>query len=207
MPRRGLDRPQVVDAAVAIADRDGLDAVTLARVADSLGVRAPSLYHHVIGRDGLMRAIALRGLGELTSALQGAALGRAGAEALRAAAHAYREYAHAHPGAYAATQRAATPGDGELEEAGGAAVGVMAPILRAWHLEDEDTLHAVRVIRSALHGFVSLEAGGGFGLPLDRDQSFKRLVETLVAGLPPIDTNESSQTCRYVPKQGRYPGD
>ncbi|HWF52803.1 MAG TPA: WHG domain-containing protein [Solirubrobacteraceae bacterium] len=191
MPRRGLDRERVVDAAVAIADRDGLDAVTLARVADSLGVRPPSLYHHVSGHDGLMRAIALRGLDELTVALQAAALGRAGTEALGATAHAYRDYAHAHPGAYAATLRGAPAGDGEYEEAGAAAVQVMAAILRAWHLEDEEMLHAVRVIRSALHGFVSLEAGGGFGLSLDRDRSFERLIETLAAGLPPAAAHES----------------
>jgi AcrR family transcriptional regulator len=191
MGRRGLDRAQVVDAAVAIADRDGLAAVTLARVADSLGVRAPSLYHHVSGHDGLMREIALRGLRELTAALQAAALGRAGAEALRATAHAYRGYVHERPGAYAATLRAAAPGDGEHEEAGAAAVQVMAAILRAWHLEDEETLHEVRVIRSALHGFVSLEAGGGFGLPLDRDVSFARLIDTLAAGLPPPRAQES----------------
>jgi AcrR family transcriptional regulator len=184
VPRRGLDSRQVIDAAVAIADREGLEAVTLARVAASLGVRAPSLYHHVAGHDGLLRAIALHGVRELTASLQAAALGRAGTEALAATAHAYRAYAHAHPGMYAATVRAAAPGDTEHAEAGRAAVEVMAAVLRAWHLEDDEMLHAVRVIRSALHGFVSLEAAGGFGLPLDRDRSFERVIDTLAAGLP-----------------------
>jgi AcrR family transcriptional regulator len=184
VPRRGLDSGQVIDAAIAIADRDGLDAVTLARVADSLGVRPPSLYHHVEGRDGLLRAIALRGLRELTASLQAAALGRAGTEALSATAHAYRNYAHTHPGAYAATLRAAAPEDAEHGQAGREALQVLAAVLRAWQLEDEEMLHAVRVIRSALHGFVSLEAGGGFALPLDLDLSFERLIGTLAAGLP-----------------------
>lgn len=193
MPRRGLDSRQVVDAALAIADRDGLGAVTLARVADALGVRAPSLYHHVAGHEGLMRAIALRGLGELTAYLQAAALGRAGTEALAATAHAYRDYAHEHPGAYAATLRAPAPGDAEHEEAARAAVQVLGAVLRAWPLEDEEMLHAVRVIRSALHGFVSLEAGGGFALPLDIDRSFERLIETLAAGLPPAGHQASAR--------------
>jgi AcrR family transcriptional regulator len=185
VPRRGLDTGRVIDAAVAIADREGLDAVTLSRVADSLGVRPPSLYHHVTGRDGLLRAIALRGVRELTASLQAAALGRAGTQALSATAHAYREYARAHPGVYAATLRAAAPGDSEHEEAEAAAVQVLSAVLRAWQLEDEEMLHAVRVVRSALHGFVSLESGGGFALPLDLDRSFERLIETLAAGLPP----------------------
>ena len=57
MPRRGLDRARVVAAAGDIADAEGLEAVTLARVAQQLGVRSPSLYNHVAGRDGLLRAL------------------------------------------------------------------------------------------------------------------------------------------------------
>jgi hypothetical protein len=34
-----------------------------------------------------------------------------------------------------------------------------------------------------VHGFASLEAAGGFGMPLDRDESFRRLIATFVAGL------------------------
>ena len=58
MPRMGLDAERVVDAAAGIADAEGLEAVTLARVAGELGVRAPSLYNHVDGRDDVLRAIA-----------------------------------------------------------------------------------------------------------------------------------------------------
>jgi len=47
----------------------------------------------------------------------------------------------------------------------------------------EDALHAIRALRSVLHGFVDLEIAGGFGLDLDRDESFRRLMETLLSGL------------------------
>jgi hypothetical protein len=47
----------------------------------------------------------------------------------------------------------------------------------------DDRLHAVRGLRSLVHGFVSIEADGGFGLALDTDESFSRAVETYVAGL------------------------
>jgi len=48
---------------------------------------------------------------------------------------------------------------------------------------DEQTVHATRAVRSALHGFVTLEAAGGFGLPQDVDESYNRLVELLDTGL------------------------
>ncbi len=183
VPRQGLDRERVVDAAVAIADADGLEAVTLARVAADLGVRPPSLYNHVDGREALLREVSLRGIAGLSAALGGATVGRSGNEALEAMAHAYRTYAGQHPGCYAAT--VAAPAAGDAEHAGAAArpVEIVIAVIRPWQLGAEEELHAVRVIRSALHGFIALESGGGFALPLDLDASFAALVRTLSGGL------------------------
>jgi AcrR family transcriptional regulator len=183
MPRAGLDTERVVDAAARIADAEGLDAVTLAQVAAELGVRPPSLYNHVEGHGGLLRALAVRGVRELTAALREAAVGRSGTDALGATARAYRAYAHAHPGLYAATVAAPAPDDAEHQAAARETVDVVFAVLRAWSLEGDDAVHATRAFRSALHGFVGLEAAGGFGIPVDLDESFERLVATLAGGL------------------------
>jgi AcrR family transcriptional regulator len=183
MPRMGLDAERVVDAAAGIADAEGLEAVTLARVAGELGVRAPSLYNHVDGRDDVLRAIAVRGVRELTSALREAAVGRSSADALTAAARAYRAYARAHPGRYAATVAAPTRGDEEHRAAASEAVDVMLAVMRGWDLEGDDAIHAVRAFRSAVHGFVAIEAADGFGMAVDVDASFDRLVASLAGGL------------------------
>ena len=183
MPRMGLDAERVVDAAAGIADAEGLEAVTLARVAGELGVRAPSLYNHVDGRDDVLRAIAVRGVRELTSALRQAAVGRSSADALTAAARAYRAYARAHPGRYAATVAAPTRGAEEHRAAASEAVDVMLAVMRGWDLEGDDAIHAVRAFRSAVHGFVAIEAADGFGMAVDVDASFDRLVASLAGGL------------------------
>ena len=183
MPRAGLDTERVIDAAARIADVDGLDAVTLARVAGELGVRAPSLYNHVEGHGGLMRGLTVRGVRELTAALRDAAVGRSGADALAATARAYRAFAHAHPGLYAASVAAPAPGDPEHRAAAQESVEVVFAVLRGWSLEGDDAVHLARAFRSAIHGFVALEAAGGFGIPVDLDESFERLVATLADGL------------------------
>ena len=183
MPRSGLDTARVVAEAARIADRDGLSQVTLARVAESLGVRAPSLYNHVEGLPGMLRLVTILSLGELTDVMRDAAVGRSGADALRSLARAYRAYALAHPGRYASTVRAPSPGDAELAGAGVRAVEVLVAVLGAWGFTGDEVLHRVRVVRSALHGFIAIEAEGGFGLPLSLDESFELLLATLVAGL------------------------
>ena len=59
----------------------------------------------------------------------------------------------------------------------------LTEVLRGLGLPDADTVPVVRALRSALHGFVSLEASGGFGLPEDVDAWFGTMVDVLVAGV------------------------
>jgi len=177
MPRVGLDAEAVVRSAAELADRDGLRAVTLARLAQELGVRPPSLYAHVNGLADLRRRVGALGAGELAAVLGSAAAGRSGRDALEAVARAYRSYAREHPGRYAALQPAGLGPEAQ------AVVDVVVAVLRGYNLEAEEAIHGVRVIRAALRGFAPLEAEGGFGLPLSVDESFDKLVGVLHEGL------------------------
>ncbi|MFT3865641.1 MAG: WHG domain-containing protein [Solirubrobacterales bacterium] len=176
-------KARVVDAAGKIADADGLEAVTLSRVAAEVGMRPPSLYNHIRGRDALLRELGLEAVAELAAVIRDAAVGRSREDAIRALAVAYRSYAVAHPGRYAATVRAPDPDDREATEVAATAIAPMLAILAGWDIEGDEAVHLVRVIRSSLHGFVSIEIGGGFGLPLDLDHSFDLLVDSLVAAI------------------------
>lgn len=178
-----LDRAAVVAAAGRVADSDGLEAVTLARLARELGVRPPSLYNHVPSHTELLRLLATSSVEGLGTAIRDAAVGRSRGDALRAIAVAFRDYAHKHPGCYSATVRAPGADEPEKEAAAADAVDPILAVLAGWSLEGDEAVHQVRVIRSALHGFALLEIGGGFGLPLDLDTTFERLVQTLEAGI------------------------
>lgn len=179
----GVTRERVLAVAAELADEHGLGALTLAQVAARLGVRLPSLYNHIDGLPGLQRGLAALAIGELTAALTKAAIGRAGDEAVHAIAGAYRAYVLAHPGRYAAAVRAPAADDAELQALSRASVEVVAAVLAPYGLADDDAIHAVRGLRSLAHGFATIEAAGGFGLALDRDESFRRLVAAYVAGL------------------------
>lgn len=181
MPRAGLDSEAVVAAAAQMADTAGLDAVTLAALADRLGIRAPSLYAHVTSLADLRRRLRDRAARELSAAIAIAATGRSRFDALRATADTYRAYAHAHPGLYAALQRA--PGPGDDVDAAGQLVDLILAVIGGYGLEGDDAIHAVRIVRAALHGFVSLEQLGGFAIELALDESFERLVRMLDLGL------------------------
>lgn len=183
MPRAGLDKAAVVDAAARIANGEGLAAVTLARLAHELKVKTPSLYNHVDGLAFVQRELALRGMLEGTARMSKAAVGRAGADAVIGVGLAYRQFARESPGLYAASLLPPPRGDAELERVAGEAVGLVVAVLGAFGLEGDDALHATRGLRAVIHGFVSLEAAGGFGLALDTEESFRRLLEAFSEGL------------------------
>jgi AcrR family transcriptional regulator len=183
MPRAGLDAASVVDAAADLADSEGLDDLTLARLADRLGVRAPSLYAHVDGLADLRARVGARGVAQMTAEMSAAATGLAGREALQAVADVYRSFAHAHPGTYAAMQRAPEDPESDAAIAAGRLVEVFTAVLRGYGLEGDDAIHGTRLVRSALHGFVTLEQGAGFAMPISLEETYRRLIAMLDRGL------------------------
>ncbi len=183
MPRAGLSHDVVVREAADLADAVGWEQLSLAAVAARFGVRLPSLYKHVAGLDGLRRDVAVLATRDLGAALSAAAVGRAGGDAVRALAGAYRTFAREHPGRYAASVRAPTAGDVEHQAAADAVLRVVLAVLAGYGLAGDDAVDATRALRAGLHGFVTLEAGGGFGLPRDVDRSYRRMVDGLDAAL------------------------
>ena len=175
-----LNAEVVVRAAGELADAGEL---TLAALAARLGVKVPSLYKHVGGLDDLHRRLALAAVEELATDIAEATVGRSGRDALHACATAYRAYARAHPGRYAAIQRAPDPAETELHAAAVRFTRLLLAMMRGYGLDEDATVHATRAVRSALHGFVTLEAAGGFGLPQGVDDSYERLVDLIDAGL------------------------
>lgn len=182
-PRPGLTADRVADAAVAVVEDDGLDALTLGRVAARLGVRTPSLYNHVDGLGDVRRRVTVRAIEAVGAALQAATVGRSGSDALRAMAEAYRRFALDHPGLYAATVPTTEVDDDAVRDAGRRVVGTVVAVLREFELDDEQAIHAARSIRAAVHGFLALELAGGFGLDVPTADSFEWLVTMLAEGI------------------------
>lgn len=182
-PRPGLDEATVLRAAAELVDAEGLEALNLARLAETLGVRTPSLYNHVTGLEGVRRGLAIKGVRELTARIARAAVGKNGEQGVFAIAEAYRTFAKEHPGLYAAgLLRAAGPDEPELAAASQELLEIVGAVLAPYRLRGDELIHALRAFRSIAHGFVSLELAGGFGIPVDLDASYVYLVHGLVSG-------------------------
>lgn len=185
MPRAGLDTAKVVAAGAALADEVGAPNLTMGLLAQRLGVRPPSLYKHVTGQDDLERRIATLAMSEVADRMGTAVQGLAGREALAAVMRAFRGYVVEHPGRYLIGNGLApfASGDDPLVAARGGQQAVLEAVLRAYRIAPSDTVHALRTVRSLLHGFALIQAVDGFQYDTDVDASFEWLVDLTDRGL------------------------
>ncbi len=138
--------------------------LSMGLLAERLGVKTPALYKHVTSQADLAHRIAVLAMAEFADAIRDAIQGRAGSDALAAGAQAMRTYVREHPGRYAAADAAARPTgpDDPIIPAVERVVASWAAMLRGYHLDSGQEIHALRMLRSVLHGFATLEAAGGF---------------------------------------------
>src|SRR5450631_3421540 len=98
-----VNAEQIENAARELAEQDGFEQLSLARLAAALGIKAPSLYRHVDSKDALLKLMLTITNQELIAALRTQPTegntGESRAMLLRMAL-AYRAYAHAHPVMY-----------------------------------------------------------------------------------------------------------
>ncbi|MFD4671304.1 TetR/AcrR family transcriptional regulator [Lentzea sp. NPDC058450] len=173
--RPRLSTAKVVDAALELVDEQGVEALTLAAVAAKTGVATPSLYKHVASLGELRGHVGVRVLEEMAERFTGAVIGRAGDDAVAALMHAYRAYVRERPKRYGAMP--VDPLHDELQrDAGMKLMEVMFAALRSYGLEGSQAIHAARRLRVIVHGFASIESGGGFGLPEGLDETYDQLV-------------------------------
>ncbi|MFI8182215.1 TetR/AcrR family transcriptional regulator [Actinacidiphila glaucinigra] len=181
MPRVGLTAERLTLAGAELADEVGFAQVTVSALAERFGVKVASLYSHVRNSQDLKTRIALLALEELADRAAEALAGRAGKDALIAFANVYRAYAREHPGRYAAAQLRLDP------ETAAAGAGVRhsqmtRAILRGYDLPEPDQTHAVRLLGSVFHGYVSLELAGGFDhTPVTAEASWTWALDSLDA--------------------------
>ena len=179
MPRAGLTRERLVEAAASFADEHGFDLLTLAALARQFDVKLASLYSHVRNSDDLKTGVALFALSVLADRADEAVRGRAGRDALIALANVHRDFAREHPGLFQAARFRID--DTTAAASGGARLSrTIQAVLRGYPLTETDRIHAIRLLGSFFLGFSVLELAGSFShSPPEAEISWLRSLDAL----------------------------
>jgi AcrR family transcriptional regulator len=148
----------IVDAARALLEEEGAAGLSMRRLADRLGIRAPSIYAHLADKPALEAALISAGFEELSDLFERAV--RDADDALGALAAAYRDFAHAHPHLYRLMTERPLPRE---RLASGVEDRAAQPLVQA----TGGDLAQARAIWAFAHGMVMLELNDRF--PPDAD--------------------------------------
>ena len=178
--RTSLD--EIVESGKTLMEVDGLDGLTMEKVASTVGVRAPSLYKHVSNRGGLIRLIIEAAVADLGRSLEGAVTGHDPGEDLMTLANTFRDFARSHPETY---RLIFAPIPEEWRPSATLLAEASAPMLRTVEalVGPDQALEAARLVTAWAHGFVSMELAGAFRLDGDLDDAFRYGVDRLVTAL------------------------
>lgn len=169
--------------AADLADSAGLDSLTPALLARAAGITPPAVYRHFAGTRGIVAAVRLIALREIVPQIADAMAGRSGFAAIQALADGLRAWARRHPGRYQAMQRAADADDDEATRLSARFLELVGAAIDGFGLPPAARIDAIRFARATIHGFIMLEATGGFGMPDSVDDSYLAAVRALRTAL------------------------
>ncbi len=145
-----LSHAAIGDAALALIDRDGLDAFSIRKLGAKLGCEGMALYWYYRSKDALLDAVVERLMATAAATLEKQP--RDWVAALRAVATSYRRIAHDHPNAFPllATRRFSSEGTYQFLER-------LFELARAQGLDDKTTARYYRIVSSYCNGFALSE--------------------------------------------------
>ncbi|MGJ3238807.1 MAG: TetR/AcrR family transcriptional regulator [Anaerolineae bacterium] len=172
------DRDTIIDTARAMIEAEGVANLSLRNLADTLGVKAPSLYRYVQNKTELLRAINQRLIAEMRQELHAVAQSNLGAdERMIAVAKAFRRFVHRNPACYMLSANIPP-----TDEPGSHPFAVPMQSILAEITADEDALPALRGAYAFIHGWVVLELMQQFACEGDLTDHFERSFRAYLAG-------------------------
>lgn len=184
MPRSGLSREKVVEAAISLIRQSGTADFSMRALADSLNIKTASLYNHVKSMDALMVLVCARALEMQRDAEMAAIADKRGDDAILALANAYRAFANEHKALYRLIMNTAVSCGEQLTQISHCIVEPFMTVLAHTNLSEAEKYHWQRVLRGIIHGFLSQEDAGFFShLPADVDESFRTAIQCYLDGL------------------------
>lgn len=188
-----LSRERIIDAAVEVADREGLGAVTMRRLGQQLGVEAMSLYKHVADKDDVLAGIADRVASEFELPSRDVDWRMA----IRASSIAAYAVLSRHPWAGPLLESDFDPGPARL-----AYLDAVVGVLHEAGFSLQDVAHAFGALDSHLYGFTMQVASWPFGV-----DEYAEVATELAAGLDPERYPNLIAMATMVGQEGGVPLD
>ena len=202
--RTPLTRELVLDAAIGLADRDGLDALTMRALADELGVEAMSIYYHLPRKDAILDGVVEAVLAEVEGEVGGFAT-PPGTDAsnwsrtLRERILGARRVLLRHPWAPTVMTARGLPGPNAIRHADG-----VVGILRAGGMSHDLIHHSLHAMGSRMYGFVQELSDDSAAPPPEARAQLAVIAPHLAAMLDDVVHDDPASTLGWCDDQVEF---
>ena len=189
---KGLTREKIVLAAKEILQRDGFEGFSLRVLAESLEVKAASLYKHFENMDELTVAVALKVYEEFDEQQRGAVdKAKTRQEALLALAMAFREFADVHPSFYQLLLTLPKLKEEQLNEVAAKLYAPVLQVISLYKLDEEAKAHWTYIYMATVVGFM---VGKGSGMAscsvVNASASFRLAIRNIISALESLEQEQ-----------------
>ena len=187
-------RSKISATARTIFASEGVDGISMRRIAAEVGITPTAIYRHFADKGALIDAVVDEGFSLLEAKLLRASKGVSGKDALRVLGRCYIDFAVAHPRyfdcMFLAIRTGARRYPSDFEQRKAATFNIVMDVIAAamadGELKEDDVLKTGMAVWSLVHGLAALYRGGRFGEHPGRfrkvyEESFARLLEGLAA--------------------------
>ena len=178
-----VTKATIIQTAADIADKEGLQNVSLKVIAEALEIRTPSLYNHIKNLDELLREVAHDGMRSMNARMVKAAIGHVGDKALKIIATEYLNYMIEHPGVYEIIQWANWNGTEETAAIYNEYISLLNAFIIPYNLEVESSREVLNMITGFIHGYTTLQLRYAFSNPERVQHELYNAMDTLLLGV------------------------
>jgi AcrR family transcriptional regulator len=182
---KSLNPQDVVKAAINCLDKEGELALGVNRVARELGIKPPAIYKHLDGNTGLRRAVSLEICRIFFDHCEEKMVGiQNHRELLKAGGQATRDFAKIYPARFRVmNQFQLQPQDADAMEIIQISLRIYQRIFAPYNLDENQLIDAMRIMNSAMSGFINLELAGMLTLGRHADESYEVMLDVLLMAI------------------------
>ncbi len=187
MSKNNISDELIVETSAHIANKVGLDNLSLKMVAEELNIKSPSLYNHISSLDDIKEKIMVYGWKQMEESIIDSAVGVSGYDALKNMCNTFYDYATNNKGIFSAMLWYNKYENIEKEHATKRLFDTIFKVMKPLNISDENINHIIRTLRSFLEGFALLVNNNAFGNPISIKESFGLSLEIIINGIKSLE--------------------
>jgi len=187
MSKNNISDELIIETSAVIANKIGLNNLSLKIISEELNIKSPSLYNHISSLEEIKQRLMIYGWKQIEEKMLDSAVGVAGYEALKNMCHAFYNYAVNNKGVFTAMLWYNKYESVDKVKATTKLFNMIFKIMKSLNISEVNINHIIRTLRSFLEGFSLLVNNNSFGNPVPIKESFDLSLEIIMNGIKSLE--------------------